>query len=124
VALYKAGGWWEEGLSNRKLIPKVVRHSFAFAIAKNTRGKIVGMGRVISDGFSDAYIQDVIVLPAYRNKGVGMGIIRTLAEFCRGKKIPWVGLVAEPGTYRFYRKAGFRDKKGFQLMLLDQEKKS
>jgi len=124
VALYKAGGWWEEGASNRKHIPQVVRNSFAFAIAQDAQGKIIGMGRVISDGFSDAYIQDVIVLPPYRSKGIGAGIIRILSDFCRRKKIPWIGLVAEPGTYKFYRKAGFKDKKGFQLMLLDQGKKS
>lgn len=123
VALYKAGGWWDEKTGDRKLIPKVVKGSFAFAIAKNKQGKVIGMGRVVSDGFSDAYIQDVVVLPAYRGRRVGEGIIRTLTERCTRKKISWIGLVAEPGTYPFYRKQGFKDKKGFQLMLLDQGKR-
>lgn len=124
VELYKAGGWWEEGVSNRKRIPKVVKNSFAFAVAKNGKGKIIGMGRVISDGFSDAYIQDVVILPAYRGNNIGSKIIRTLTDYCIRKKIMWIGLVAEPGTYAFYRKNGFKDKKGFQLMLFDQDAKN
>ncbi len=123
VALYRAGGWWKEGASNRKLIPKIVRNSFAFSVAKNTHGKIIGMGRVISDGCSDAYIQDVVVLPPYRGQGAGAGIIRSLVNHCLRKKIMWIGLVAEPGTYPFYRKIGFKDKKGFKLMLFRNEKK-
>ncbi|MBI3440794.1 MAG: GNAT family N-acetyltransferase, partial [Proteobacteria bacterium] len=118
VKLYKAGGWWEEGSSQRRSIPQMVKNSFAFAIARNRRGDIIGMSRVISDGVSDAYIQDVVVLPGYRGKGIGATLVKTLTDYCRRKKIPWVGLVAEPGTYPFYRKLGFKDKKGFQLMLL------
>jgi len=42
----------------------LVRSSFAFAIAVHREsGATVGMGRAISDGVSDAYIQDLIVLP-------------------------------------------------------------
>ena len=122
VALYKAGGWWKESAAARRIIPKMVRNSFAFAVARDASGKIVGMGRVISDGFSDAYIQDVVVLNSYRGQGIGRGIIKTLVKHCTKKKLPWIGLVAEPGTYPFYRGIGFKDKKGYQLMLMDQRK--
>lgn len=121
VALYKAGGWWTESKESRAVVPRIVRNSFAFAIAQTPRGKIIGMGRVISDGCSDAYIQDVVVLRDWRGKGVGRALIEELAGHCLRKKIPWVGLVAEPGTYPFYRKIGFTDKKGYQLMLYGQE---
>jgi len=124
VALYKAGGWWKEGVADRRLIPKIVKNSFAFAVARNGRGKIIGMGRVISDGCSDAYIQDVVVLSAWRGKGIGTGIIKALADYCLSRRIAWIGLVAAPGTYPFYRGTGFKDKKGFQLMLLAEKKKS
>lgn len=122
VNLYKAGGWWD-ATGDRKRIPAVIRGSFAFAVALNVRGKVIGMGRVISDGHSDAYIQDVVVLKEYRGQGIGANIIKTLADYCIRKKILWVGLVAEPGTYHFYRKTGFKDKKGFQLMLFNKDKK-
>lgn len=123
VALYKSGGWWTESAAARRVIPKMIKNSFAFAVARDASGKIVGMGRVISDGCSDAYIQDVVVLQNQRGRGIGRGLIETLVAHCKKKKLPWIGLVAEPGTYPFYRGIGFKDKKGFQLMLMDQEAK-
>lgn len=123
VALYRAGGWWKESAAARRVIPKMVRNSFAFAVAMDEGGRIVGMGRVISDGYSDAYIQDVVVLKKYRGLGIGRGLIDKLVAYCKRRKLPWIGLVAEPGTYPFYRGIGFKDKRGYQLMLMDQEGK-
>ena len=116
IALYTAAGWWENTPHNRRIIPKMVKNSMAFAVAKQGKNTI-GMGRVISDGVSDGYIQDVTVLPAFRGRGIGQEIIRVLLGACAKKKLDWVGLVAEPGTYPFYRRLGFKDKQGFQLML-------
>jgi hypothetical protein len=62
VELYRAGGWWKEGM-DQKRINDLIRGSFLFAVAIDiTTGKAVGMGRVISDGVADAYIQDFVVL--------------------------------------------------------------
>lgn len=116
VSLYKAAKWWEETPHNRKIIPKMIRNSLAFAVAKHG-GQTIGMGRIVSDGVSDGYIQDVTVLPAYRGQGIGGEIIRFLVKAGEKHRLDWLGLVAEPGTYPFYRQLGFKDKKGFQLML-------
>ena len=46
--------------------------SLAFVIALDTQtNHLIGMGRVISDGTSDGYLQDVIVLPEFRKLGIG-----------------------------------------------------
>ena len=65
------------------------------------------MGRVLSDGISDAYIQDVVVLPGYRGLGIGKGIIRSLTGICLAAGIGWIALIAEPGTEAFYRPLRF-----------------
>ncbi len=63
VALYRAGGWWEDSFDPAG-IPALIRGSFAFVVAADTKtGQAVGMGRALSDGVSDAYIQDLVVLP-------------------------------------------------------------
>lgn len=108
IELYKAGGWWKDSYDSSK-IKYLIKGSFAFAIAfDKTTNRAIGMGRVISDGFSDAYIQDVVVLPNYQKKGVGGKLIKTLIELCLSKDILWIGLVAEPNQDKFYSNLGFK----------------
>ncbi len=117
VALYEDGGWWEESPEARSIIPGMIRGSFCFMIARSPEGRIVGMARVISDGLSDAYIQDVVVLKECRGQGVGRELIRRLTAFCVDRKIGWIGLVAEPGTQEFYEGLGYGPLAGYQPML-------
>ena len=117
VELYKAGGWWLENQANRDRIQGMIRGSFCFMIARSEEGRIIAMGRVISDGASDAYIQDVVVLPSHRRQGIGGEIIQRLTRHCLQHKIGWIGLVAEPGTAHFYEQLGFRILEGYQAML-------
>ncbi len=120
VDLYTAGGWWQESPEARAAIPLMLTGSFCVMGARNSEGRLVGMGRVISDGCSDAYIQDVVVLTELRGKGIGAEIIKRLAQYCVERKISWVGLVAEPGVEAFYERLGFSCMKGYQPMLLKQ----
>jgi len=116
VELYKAGGWWHEDPAERSRIEPAIRGSFCFMVAR-AAGKIVAMGRVISDGASDAYIQDVVVLPSYRQQGVGRELVRRLTRYCVEQEIEWIGLIAEPGTAAFYRDVGYGVMEGYQPML-------
>jgi ribosomal protein S18 acetylase RimI-like enzyme len=122
VTLYKSAGWWRESPEGRSVIPPMIRGSLCFMLARSSNGKIVGMGRVISDGYSDAYIQDVVVLKEYRGQGIGRELILRLTEFCKNRKIGWIGLVAEPGTRGFYETLGYRPLKDYEPMLYDQKK--
>ncbi|MEJ2109311.1 MAG: GNAT family N-acetyltransferase [Acidobacteriota bacterium] len=121
VALYRSAGWWKESPEARSIIPDMIRGSFCFMVVRSAEGKTIGMGRVISDGFSDAYIQDVVVLEDHRGNGIGRELIGRLTKVCQEKKIGWIGLVAEPGTQELYEKIGYRPLKGYQPMLYGQQ---
>jgi len=116
VELYQAGGWWRESARGREIIPQMIRGSLSFVVARSDDDRVVGMGRAISDGVSDAYIQDVVVRPEFRGQGIGGGVIRTLVEQCQQRGIEWLGLVAEPGTTEFYRELGFEPLSGYVAM--------
>ena len=120
VELYKAGGWWQENPESRNVIPGMIKGSFCFMVARSLEGRIVGMARVISDGCSDAYIQDVVVLKSHRGRGIGQEMIRRLTQLCVDRKIGWIGLIAEPGTQEFYEELGYGPLVGYQPMLHDK----
>ena len=107
VGLYKDAGWWEEGWQ-ADVIPAMVRNSFRFA-ALFDGDVLVGMGRAISDGVSDAYIQDIIVRSDLRGSGWGSKIVSLLVDELRAVGVDWIGLIGAPGTRRFYEKLGFAE---------------
>lgn len=112
VDLYRAGGWWKEEWDPSE-IPVLIRSTFSFVVAVHRQsGRTVGMGRAISDGVSDAYIQDLVVLPEFRGRGVGRGLLEKLVGICRSRGISWIALVAEPGTSDFYKETGFVEMEG------------
>lgn len=122
VALYREAGWWDDSYVAADFIPALVENSCCFAGAFLLNGTMIGMGRAISDGISDAYIQDVAVLSAYRNQGIGSMIIRHIVAALRQRDIDWIGLIGEPGTGSFYRNLGFKELKNFIPMKLELPK--
>ena len=110
--LYRAGGWWKEEY-DPAAISSLIQGSFSFAVAVEKKsGKAIGMGRVISDGVSDGYIQDLVVLPDYRNSGIGKELISVLVKRCIQSGITWIALIAEPDTEHFYLPFGFLPMQG------------
>jgi len=110
--LYRAGGWWKDEYDPKEL-PRLIQGSFLFAVAVNLQtGHAIGMGRVISDGVSDGYIQDLVVLPEYRKTGIGTRIVSLLVKKCIESGISWIGLIAEPDTEKFYLPFGFHPMEG------------
>lgn len=67
-------------------------------------GRIVGAGRMISDGECYAWIHDVAVLASYRRQGIGRNIIEKLIE---GNEGLLTGLTSSFEAVDFYTKLGF-----------------
>ena len=117
VELYRAGGWWKESYDS-SLIHQMIAGSFIFAVVVDTSAdKAVGMGRVLSDGVSDAYIQDLVILPDYRGHGLGKKLVDFLIKQCVSQGIVWIGVIAEPGSDRLYQSFGFKPMKDHIPML-------
>ena len=109
--LYGVAGWRCGAVKARGTVRASRKGSLLFLGAWKGE-KLIGMGRAISDGGSDAYIQDVFVSAPYRNRGIGAGIVSTLVQKLRERGIGWIGLIGVPGTERFYRELGFRPLEG------------
>ena len=116
VKLYKAGGWWKDTYDKSKL-KDLIKGSFAFAVVIDKKtNQTIGMGRILSDGTSDAYIQDLIILPEYRKQGIGKKLVDKLVEYCHSKGVKWIALIAEPDQDGFYSSIGFKQMKNYTPM--------
>ncbi len=106
IRLYQMEKWWEGNSDNPETVKKIISGSHCFLIATEN-DSIIGMGRAISDRISDAYIQDVTVLPLFRGKKIGSRIIGTIIEKLNQDGIGWIGLIAEKNAKAFYEPLGF-----------------
>ncbi len=121
--LYQEAGWWQpddESADGCAWIDTLVSQSFCF-VGAFSGSELIGMGRALSDGISDAYIQDVVVLKNYRRAGIGNKIIEKIIQFLLARRIGWIGLIAEPGTQQFYRELGFSPLEGYTPMRLGKK---
>jgi ribosomal protein S18 acetylase RimI-like enzyme len=115
--LYIEAGWMKpEEATDLSLIDRIVSGSFCFVGAFHGN-RMIGMGRSISDGICDAYIQDVTVLKEFRGRGVGRSIMSEILKYLRTHRLSWIGLLAEPGTRSLYEKLGFVELAHYTPML-------
>ncbi len=84
-----------------------------FSVVVLDNKKAIGMGRVIGDGAIYFYLQDIIIHPDYRRKGVGKLIMTTIEQFLQHsiQGYAFIGLMAAQGTMEFYLKSGFAKRK-------------
>lgn len=106
IGLYRSNGWWGQGPEDPLLVHRIVKGSHCF-IAAEEGNRLTGMGRAISDGASDAYIQDVTVLPDRWGHGIGTEMVRRIIARLEADGIHWIGLIAEKKSHPFYKPLGF-----------------
>lgn len=119
VELYRAGGWWDVGYDPQQ-IPRLLDGSFLVVVAKDEHDQAVGFGRFISDGASDGYLQDIVVFPDYRGRGIGSRIVSVLKNLAALYGHTWIGLVSAPGKEEFYQRAGFSVMEKYTPMLIEK----
>lgn len=106
TALFGTTGWNHQyGATPEELLRAVTNSQFV--IAAYDGEELVGFGRVVTDGVLHAMIYDMIVLPAYQNRGIGKHILNALVVKCREASIRDIQLFCAANKRRFYEKNGF-----------------
>ena len=103
--LYQAVGWTNY-THQPEMLKQALSHSLAMYLAFDGE-KIVGLIRLIGDGFSSVLVQDLIVLPIYQRQGIGSALMKEALEAYND--VYQVQLMTEQTerTLRFYRSMGF-----------------
>jgi N-acetylglutamate synthase-like GNAT family acetyltransferase len=116
--LFLTTGWNDEYKFTKVELEEAIRNSW-YLVAAYSENKLVGFGRIISDGIHHALIVDVIVHPEYQGKGIGKEIMNRLIAKCNEHKIRDVQLFSAKDKSTFYERLGFYirhdDAPGMQL---------
>lgn len=102
ASLRASVGWnrMEKELSNPQMT------SF-YHIAAYEEDELVGYIDCVSNGVTDAYIQDLMVKPIYQGKGVGSELMHKMIEYLKANKIYMISVVFDESLKPFYERFGF-----------------
>ena len=110
--LYQAVGWTNY-TNQLQMLAQALTHSLAIYLARDGE-KIVGLVRLIGDGFSSVFVQDLIVLPTYQRQGIGSTLMKqALADYKDAYQVQLATEQTEK-TLEFYRSLGFETLSSFQ----------
>lgn len=104
AALYAETGWaeWSPDVFERALAG-----SWIVCSARDDAGRLIGMGRLISDGALHAFVTEMIVSSDERGRGIGAEILGRLVAESRRRGVDDVQLFAARGRAGFYERHGF-----------------
>ncbi|HDR6259058.1 GNAT family N-acetyltransferase [Bacillus cereus] len=104
LSLYESLEWNSLKLTVNELERMCKQSWYAIYVFDDKR--LVGMGRVISDGVITGIICGVGVLPKYQSSGIGKEIVKRLIQHCeQNKVIPQLMCVEKLQSY--YESIGF-----------------
>lgn len=107
LALYEAVGWTNY-TQHPKMLERALQHSF-WTIGAFIDGRLIGLVRVVGDGSSVIFVQDLLVLPEFQRNDVGSRLMQQMLHVFHD--VYQIHLVTECGeqTKSFYESLGFQN---------------
>ena len=103
--LYQAVGWTNY-TNQPQMLEQALSHSLAIYLALDGDA-VVGLIRLVGDGFSSVLVQDLIVLPSYQRQGIGSSLMKeALEDFKEAYQVQLATEQTEKNV-GFYRSMGF-----------------
>ena len=107
VRLYNAVGWTRYTKDPEQLVRAAAGSSLVISAWEH--GRLLGLARVISDGETIAYLQDILVDPEHQRRGIGRELfIRAATPFAHVRQ-KMLLTDDEPGQRAFYESLGFTE---------------
>lgn len=104
--LYESAGW-----SNYVNNPAMLKNAYANSLkilGAYENEKLLGVIRVVGDGCSIVFIQDILVLPEYQHQGIGTALLKRILEIYQNVYQKTLLTDNTKKTIRFYQSAGFK----------------
>lgn len=68
---------------------------------------LIGYVDCVSNGLTDAYIQDLMVHPSFQGRGIGTQLMNRMIDYLKRKRIYMISVIYEDSMKSFYEKFGF-----------------
>ena len=106
---------WTNYTDNKDMLFSGIKNSL-YTLAAYDKEVLIGLVRVVGDGFTIIYIQDILVLKEYQNKGVGSKLIKYIID--KYKAVRQIVLTTDNTEIQkaFYEKNGFKEFKDLKLV--------
>ena len=121
--LYQAVGWTNY-TNQPEMLEQALSHSLAIYVALDGDA-VVGLIRLVGDGFSSVFVQDLIVLPTYQRQGIGSNLMKeALADYNDAYQVQLATEQTEKNL-GFYRSLGFETLSTYDcagMVWVDREK--
>ena len=121
--LYQDVGWTNY-THQPEMLEQALSHSLAIYVALDGDA-VVGLIRLVGDGFSSVLVQDLIVLPSYQRQEIGSALMKqALADYKAAYQVQLVTEETEK-TLGFYRSLGFETLSTYDctgMILVDRKK--
>ena len=111
LELFNTTGWNEMYRVSAGDLQRSLTRSW-HAISAFEGKRLIGFGRLLSDGVLYAVVFDVIVAPDRQRRGIGTAIMKRLLQRCEAHGLRDVLLFSARGTPAFYRRFGFVERPG------------
>lgn len=103
--LYQAVGWTNY-THQSEMLEQALSHSLVIYVALDGDA-VVGLIRLIGDGFSSIFVQDLIVLPSYQRQGIGSSLMKEALEDYKDAYQVQLVIEQTEKNVGFYRSLGF-----------------
>lgn len=105
LALYDAIGWSAYTMHPDGLMAAIA--GSATVVGARLDAALIGLARVVSDGASVCYLQDLLVHPGHQRSGVGRELVRRVLEPYPHVRQKVLLTDDDPGQKAFYESLGF-----------------
>lgn len=105
LKLYDSVGWTAYTDAPEKL--RLGFENSLSVLASYDNDKLTGIVRVVGDGHTIVYVQDILVLPEYQRKGIGSTLIKAILDKYPDVRQILLATDNTPESIAFYKNVGF-----------------
>lgn len=82
LALYQDAGWtnYTKSEQAQEMLLQACQHSLCLLTAWSQDNQLLGLARVVGDGYSLIYLQDLLVLKSQQNQGIGSALLKQIQQ--------------------------------------------